>query len=142
MFEIQVDTREFETAAMRLASMESTIETVAENNGFRYFWAVDRGRGPVRPIHAKALRIMTKEGPIFRRYAGPAPAQHLTEKSLGELMPSSIVAAETARGTSFIVWARQFLGYVANFQSRALARVTPRGFSGKLGNSYRVHVKG
>lgn len=142
MFDIEVSGGQFEVELGQLASLSSEVSNTADNKGFHYFWAVDRGRGPIRPVNAKALRFVAAGGEVvFAKSAKAAPAQHLTEQSMANLLPNCIMASNEAHGNSFLSWARNFLRSIAMFQSQSLARVTPR-VSGRLAKSYKVNVNG
>lgn len=142
MFDIEVYAGQFETELARVASLASEVSNTANNKGFAYYWAVDKGRGPIRPVNAKALRFFARDGQVvFAKSAKSAPAQHLTEQSLANLMPNAIMAVNQAHGNSFLSWARTFLRSLANFQAQSLAKVTPR-VSGRLARNYKVNVNG
>lgn len=142
MFDIEISSGEFESHVGGLAALESNVSNTAQNKGFSYFVAVDRGRGPIRPVNAKALRFVTQGGEVvFARSAKDAPAQHLTEQSMANLLPNAMMASNQAHGNSFVSWARNFLRAIANFQSQSLSKITPR-VSGRLAKSYKVNVSG
>jgi len=140
MLEIIIKDEEF-LASLELESLETSIFNDARSTtGFPYFYPVDLGRGPVRPINAKALKIPMAGVPggfIFRRSAGPAAPRNIRQQALGQLEGSAINAAITAGGLTPRGWLASFLNGMARFYSQVLADVTPRGPSGKLGSSYR-----
>lgn len=143
MFEIEVIGGQFEVELSRVATLESEVSNTADNKGFAYFWAVDRGRKAIVPVNAKALRFVTKEGDVvFSKHAKAAPAQHLTDRTLKQLLPNAISASAQARGNSFAVWARGFLRAVAQMSANTFQSVTPTGITGKLRKSYKVNVAG
>jgi len=142
MFQIDVIPGDFEVELARVSTLESEVSNSANNKGFAYFWAVDQGRGPIRPVNAKALRFRAKDGNIvFSKYAKAAPAQHLTDRSLKRLMPNTMIAAMMASGNSFLSWARDFLRSMARAEANELQGITPR-VSGKLAKSYKTNVNG
>ena len=140
MLEIIIHDSEF-LASLNVEGLETAIFNDARSpTGFPYFYPVDLGRGPVRPINAKALKIPMAGAPgglIFRKYAGPAAPRNIRQQALGQLEGSAINAAIVARGETMREWCAVFLNGMARFYSQVLADVTPRGPSGKLGSSYR-----
>jgi|SRR6185437_669251 len=143
MFEIEIVGGQFEIELSRVDALESEVSNTATNKGFPYFYAVDRGRKAIVPVNAKALRFVTMGGEVvFSKHAKAAPAQHLIDRSLRQIVPNSVSAAAQARGNSFLVWARNFLRSVAQMNANTLQGITPRGITGKLGKSYKVNVSG
>ena len=73
-----------------------------QGGGYPYYWPVNLGRGPVHPIHAKALRIVLPDGTvIFRKSAGPAAARDILGKSVAQLDSSAINAVATSGGIGY-----------------------------------------
>lgn len=146
MIEIVIKDEEFLASIDGVESLETSIFNDARSaTGYPYFYPVDLGRGPVKPIHAKALRIPIMGGDggyIFRRSAGPAAPRNIRQKALVQLEGSAINAAIVAGGATPRGWFASFLNGMARFYSQVLAEVTPRGPSGKLGQSYRPTTTG
>ena len=70
-----------------------------QGGGYPYHRPVNLGRGPVHPIHAKALRIVLPDGTvIFRKSAGPAAARDILGKSVAQLDSSAINAVAPRAG--------------------------------------------
>lgn len=60
---------------------------------------VERGRGPVYPVRARALRIELESGEvIFRKRAGPAPGAHFIERTAYEVRDALPGIAESIVG--------------------------------------------
>lgn len=105
--------------------------------GFAYFWSVDMGRREVRPVRARALRWVGRGGEVVfsmrsRRYAGRKMRAAAIIESL-----SRIRALERAAG-----WTRPGLVSVVNRVARMItarmAKLTPRGTTGKLAKGFRI----
>ena len=145
MLEIIIDDKDF-LAGAEIGLLETDIYNDARSNpspsgrwgGYPYFWAVDQGRGPVRPIYAKALRIPLADGTaIFRKSAGPSTPRNIVSQSLAQLEGSAINAALSASGSTLRGWFAMFLNKIAFFHAEVLEEVTPHK-SGKLAGSYRT----
>jgi hypothetical protein len=150
MLEIIIDDDAF-LASADIGIMETDVFNDARSEpspsgrwgGFAYFNAVDQGRGPVKPIYAKALRIVLPNGDvIFRKSVGPSAPRNIRVNSLVQLESSAVNASLTASGDSLRGWIASFLNKMAYFYSQVLADATPRGASGKLGSSYRPTIIG
>jgi len=149
MLEITLDSSQFE-AGLDIGVLETAIFNDARSlpspsgrwGGYAYFWPVDRGRGPVRPIFAKALRIPVGDGKfIFRKSAGPAAPREITKNSMSQLEGSAINAAIMSSGSTLRQWFVVFLNRMASFHSQVFADFTPRK-SGKLASNYRPTTTG
>ena len=143
MLEIIVNDEEF-LESLNVEGLNTAIFNDARSvTGYPYFWPVDLGRGPIRPINAKALKIPVQGAPggfIFRKWAGPAAPRNIRQQALGQLEGSAVNAAILARGETLRGWCAAFLNGMARFYSQVLADATPRGPSGKLGSSYRPTI--
>lgn len=140
MIEIIIKDDEFLASLDGVESLETSIFNDARSaTGYPYFYPVDLGRGPVKPINAKALRIPIGGGQfIFRRSAGPAAPRNIRQQALVQLEGSAINAAIVAGGATPRGWFASFLNGMARFYSQVLADVTPgSAYTGKLRNSYR-----
>lgn len=143
MLEITVDTREFEASLAQIAELQTDIFADARSaTGYPYFYPVDLGRGPVRPVNAKALKITLPNGQvIFRKSAGPAAPRNIRLESFAQVDGSAINAATIARGNNLRGWLVSFLNAVALFYKDVLADhspVSPLPGGGKLKKSYRA----
>ena len=140
MLEIIIHDSEF-LESVNVEGLQTAIFNDARSPaGFPYFYPVDLGRGPVKPINAKALKIPMAGAPggfIFRRSAGPAAPRNIRNQALAQLEGSAVNAAIVSRGETMRGWCANFLNNMARFYAQVLAEVTPRGPSGKLGSSYR-----
>jgi hypothetical protein len=143
MLEITVDTSAFENEISKIGNMHADIvQDATSDRGFRYFYPVDLGRGPVVAKNAKALRITLPDGRvIFRKSVGPAAPRNIRLNSLPEVMGSAINAGVVARGDSIRGWLLSFLGMCAFYFAQVLAEhtpVSPLPGGGKLKQSYRA----
>lgn len=147
MLEIIIDDKDF-LASCQIGRMETDIFSDARSEpspsgrwgGYPYFWPVDLGRGPVKPIYAKALRITLPDGRvIFRKSVGPAAPRNIRKNSLAQLESSGVNAALTTRASNMRQWFAVFLNRMAYFYSQVLADATPKR-TGKLASKYRPTV--
>ncbi len=141
MFSIELKPNFIERA--KVGALESAVFSGARSPaGFDYFWAVDRGRREVRPINARALRIVLPGGQvIFRKFARPSRPRFVTQRALANFPAMFRAATSTAKGETFSAWIRSFLDNVADFAAEAFRRSTPR-VSGRLAQGYRVKRTG
>lgn len=122
---------------MDLSTLKTEIYNDARSlKGFPYFYAVDLGRGPIRPINAKALRIPVGGGFIFRKSAGPSAPRNIRNLASNLLNETAMSAAQSAQGSTIRAWLVSFLNSMALQYSHVLSVVTPRQ-GGKLATSYR-----
>lgn len=144
MLEIIIDDREF-LASCEIGTLETDVFNDARSlpspsgrwGGYPYFWPVDLGRGPVKPIFAKALRIDLGNGNvIFRKSAGPAAPRDIRKMAMNQLESSAVNAAVTTSAQNIRQWCAVFLSKMAYFYSQVLSDATPRR-SGNLASKYR-----
>ncbi len=135
---VEFDTRDLLRSLPR-GQPEATVRNVKRTrSGLSVYRLVDRGRGPVRPVRAKALRIPTRRGVIFRRFAGPARPQNLTEQAVAKMN------TEAARSIRFELSHGGLVGFlntIARVGLETLRRRTPRrGLGGgrQLADSFEI----
>jgi hypothetical protein len=106
--------------------------------GKYYFNWVNDGRGPVHPIHAKALHwIDPKTGKdVFAAYAGPSAPRHIREKALPIIRQIAISAVVKKSGPLSRELLVQFVNDLAHMAVAELQEQTPG--DGPLKNSYRI----
>src|SRR5215475_14906988 len=83
----------------QMAVLEGRVST----NVYYGPW-VEAGRGPVVARQARALRIPTRTGYIFRKHAGPAAGRHMFREGLLAAIPAiRLIFSESAHAvTRFI----------------------------------------
>lgn len=145
-FKITLDTSGLEEQLARLASagkVEAVIRNTAQSeDGFYYFNVVNDGRGPVRPVEAKALHwVDPKSGAdVFSKYSGPSAPRHMKERAAPVIRRDGAIMAQTWEaggelGRETIV---EFVNQLAErIAVPALKAVTPT-VSGKLQQSYEI----
>lgn len=136
MLQIQINAERF-LAELPVRLQSSVVNTAQSEIGFPYYAAVDRGRRAVRPVNAKALRIPTPNGFIFRKFAGPSAPRHITKRSLEDILPNAQFSAAFAAGQTIRGWITSFLNSMAKLHSDSLATRTPIR-TGNLAGSYEV----
>jgi hypothetical protein len=102
-----------------------------------YYWdLVNNGRGPVRPINAKALHwVDPKTGKdVFAKYAGPSAPRHIRESSIPAIQQATIPGFKGALTRESLV---ELVNEIAEFAVAELQSRTPV-VSGKLRSSYRI----
>ena len=102
---------------------------------FPYFWSVNDGRKGFGPIHAQSLMWVENGQKVFRKYVGPASAQHVREKAVDEAMPTLVMLASRYMPTR--TGLVEFVNRAAIQIRLSLVRLTPRR-AGRLANSYRI----
>lgn len=144
MLEIIFDDRAF-LAGCEIGTLETDVFSDARSDpspsgrwgDYPYFWPVDQGRGPVKPIYAKALRIVLDNGQvIYRKSVGPAAPRNIRALAMNQLEASALNASLSSNGSTVREWMAKFLTQLAYFYSQVLADASPKK-SGKLASSYR-----
>ncbi len=112
--------------------------TKRTTTGLSIFNLVDRGRGPVRPVRAKALRIRLRGGRvIFRKFARAARPQFLRQKAVAAMNQAGALAIRFDLTQAGLV---NFINEIARVGLEALKRSTPRRGTGgrSLRDSYEI----
>lgn len=103
-----------------------------------YYWnLVNNGRGPVRPVHAKALHwIDPKTGKdVFSMYSGPVAPRHIRENAIPAIQQALVSFPESGGYDRKSI--TQFVNSVADYAKSEMQLRTPV-VTGKLRDSYRV----
>lgn len=139
--EFRFDTKklEREMALATRADLTAVIRNEAQTeDGFFYWPAVNDGRGPVRPVRAKVLRFVTKDGKVvFTKFARASAPRHMRENSLPVIRQRAnleLVGGPTSFTRNGIA---SHINRIARIALEEMARRTPV-ITGKLKNSYRV----
>lgn len=139
-FNIFLNTDELDRSLERLVEGGAIIALVFNDarspEGTYYFKYVDRGRGPVRPIRAKALHwIDAKTGKdVFAKYAGPVAPRHIIARALAVVRQKDIEIESGALTRRKIA---DFVNAVAMVAVEEMQSITPV-VTGKLHDSYRI----
>lgn len=136
-FKIEFDDRELLRNLPRGTPSASVFNDKRTRTGLSLFRLVDRGRGPVRPVRAKALRIPLRSGVIFRKFARAVAPQFLREKAVAAMQNAGALAVRFDLTHGGLVG---FLNTVARVGLNTLRQKTPRGLGSgkKLADSYRL----
>ncbi len=138
-FKIDFDDRELRRNLPRGTPEAVVFNDKRTKTGLSVFRLVDRGRGPVRPVRAKALRIPLRGGRvIFRNFARAARPQFLREKAISAMQRAGVLAVSFNLTQDGLV---EFINSIARVGLQELRRKTPRrGFGGgkRLADSYRL----
>lgn len=139
-FSFFLNTKQLDQQLEKLVESGAIIALVFNDarseDGEYYFKYVDQGRGPVRPVSAKALHwIDPKTGKdVFAKYAKGVPPRHIISRALAvvrqqdvHLPPGSISREGVAN----------FVNAVALLAIEEMMAITPVE-TGKLKNSYRL----
>jgi hypothetical protein len=138
-FTIDFDARDLERNLPRGTPQASVFNDKRTRSGRSIFKIIDKGRGPVRAIRARALRIPLRSGRvIFRKSAGPAPAQDLTERAVADMNNAGATAVRFELSHGGLVG---LINMIARVGFNTLRQRTPRrglGSGRALADSYRL----
>lgn len=124
----------------------SVVSTATTRTGLSLFRILDEGRGPVRPVRAKALMIPLREPTflpevggtrafIFRMFSRATKPLHLTKKAVNAV----IEQARVEKGENLLTHsgAFRFLNRLATAAVRCLRDETPSR-TGRMQQSYEI----
>lgn len=138
-FRIEFDDKELLRNLPRGAPEAIVFNDKRTRSGLSLFRIIDRGRGPVRPVRAKALRIPLRGGQvIFRKFARATRPQFLREKAVAAMQQAGVLAVSFNLTQDGLV---EFINSIARTGLNELRRKTPRrGIGGgkRLADSYRL----
>lgn len=150
MIILEFDGKKF-IKGLKRRTLEARVETISP-----YFEAVDKGRGAVRPVVAKALKIPVgarrlapgqtrrtpakQKGFVFRTFAGPTKPQNLTRRALRRIQPFIRTLTKSTRGRKNITTAvlAEFVNRIAARYLTSIRTITPVRFTGRLKASYKL----
>jgi hypothetical protein len=109
-------------------------------DGTYYFRFVDKGRGPVRPINAKALHWIGEDGKdVFAMYAKGVPPRHIVDRAIAVIQQEKFQVDATGKSPRKAM--QELVNAVAVFAVDSMKAITPV-VSSKLHDSYRIEPAG
>lgn len=119
------------------ASVRSRLRAKLDPAGRTVFNILSRGRGPVFPVRAKALRYKNKAGQtIIRSSVGPAAGVPVLQRALPSIMRfASTIQKSILTGIPSRLSMVSFVNSIVDFARLAIRDKTPV-VSGRLRNSY------
>lgn len=140
-FHLMLDTREIEAAVDALTeggAITALIYNDAQSkDGTYYFRLVDGGRGPVVPVHAKALHWVDKATgqDVFAMHAGPVAPRHIVIRAVAQLRqakPQIDASGKTIRQALV-----EYVNQTAVLAVEEMVSISSED-TGELKNKYRI----
>lgn len=116
----------------------ANIYNNAQSGDGQFYWdLVNNGRGPVRPVHAKALHwVDPKSGKdVFSMYSGPVAPRHIRENSIPAIQQALVSFPESVLFNRAALI--EFINAIADYAVSEMQSRTPV-VTGRLRDSYYI----